>query len=344
MLNAVRKEIENLRVVPLDATQLSLSKSSGLQMGERKLVGQSATDLCNIFKLQYGALSVGKKEESDLAQQWRQFSSAVAKFRNRQELVAVIDREDDTVKRVLIPEKSDGNRLNFDSQLDFIDAYLSEKKDTTLNRCYFDIDKLTISALLIDETTNVRVGAKDFWKTGIGLNLGQKNGWYSPSFLRMICTNGMTSVEQSAKRWLVGVGALVRRQLRLRDRELASMVVANSKRLMDTPATVGEMQSVRSLVNLEKFDRKFNTSKINAAYLKSEHLELDDIFSQPSTWKDLASTGVPAYDIFNYATDMASHNDNLEVADRTALNVVASNLFFKGPRPRSVPTNPFAGH
>jgi hypothetical protein len=337
MLENVRKQINNLQVQDLVLQGLDLDNKHGVMYRNSRLAGQAKTDLCNIFKLQYGALAVAKKDETELAKQWKDFSAAVAKFRGKTSLRVVMNRETGDVERVLVPKKNEANRIDFDTQLEFIEKHVGQGHD--LQQCYFDVTKLNLHALLIDPSAEIDVVKSDTWKLGFSLNLGRDAGWYGPAFLRQVCTNGMMATHQGWRKYLANFQTLLGRTLRFDDSTVRSTLLKKTRALASNHATVGEMVDIRKECDAEKFDRHFKIDGIDRAYGK--YTDGKPVLSMDRAWQSMADAGVNAYDLFNYATAEASHNKSLDGKGRQALNIAASNYFFKGPRLGSIPPNPF---
>jgi hypothetical protein len=340
-IEEVRKEIGLLRVGDMNPTTLNMDKKDGVTFQGKKLLHQAKTDLCNIFKLQYGALATTTKDEAEIQKNWRDFSAAVARYRGKPNLRAVVNSETLQIERVLTPTKKDTDRIDFDAHLQFFEEKVSDGME--LNQFYFDIRKMMLHGIIINPDTKLNVAKLDNWKTGYGFHLGRDNGWYSPAFLRLICTNGMMAVEQYLRKVIQGIGSLKSKILHC-DEELAPLVQSKVKALINSPATVQELQSIRKCTDAEVFDKQFNVPAINRAYSRVG-MTKDSIFNMPESWKLLANSNVKAYDLFNFATAQATHAADADPQSRTALNLEASRLLFTGPRLGSVPPDPFRrGH
>jgi hypothetical protein len=59
-------------------------------------------------------------------------------------------------------------------------------------------------------------------------------------------------------------------------------------------------------------------------------------------WLASANSNVNGYDLFNRLTHAATHKATLPMATKTALNALASELFFKGPDLSFQAPNPFS--
>lgn len=338
----LRSHVNAIQVLNTKPSDFYMNSDGKLSIGGRSLEHQAVIDTCNVFKLQYGSLS-GKKGQ-DIETAWPEFSRAVSRFQSQTELVALVNSESQAIDRILRPNPRIRERLDFDRQLDFVEEMLGHS-GMEVQQLLFDVRKLQVRATFMDRSTEFNVlddaNESDLWTLGVGFVLGVDSATYNPAFLRLICENGMMAMTNAFQKTMRGFNPQNFDWGKVANGPVRARVAAGATALKRTPATLAEMQRIREHTDKESFDYHFKTHQISAAYRKAG-VDCESVFSMPSDFLKRASSGVNAYDVFNYATNRASHDKEMTARDKVRLNKVASDMLFEGPEFYSAPPNPFS--
>jgi hypothetical protein len=338
-LASLRSQLAGFHTEAFDARDVVFEADKPPMHGDLVMVGQSKNDLCAEYSLKSSGLNAGPGSE-DATRDWSELARAIAKFRGGAKPLVAIAR-DGMIVRVL--KDRDDDPTDFSQQLGFLEAAASGSQGQQLVSARFDVRKMAVTAMMCYGDPE-EIAAMDAWKAAVGMSLSMRSdSWYSAGFLRMVCTNGMMAVERAVRRWVRTLAPQAARRLSL-EAPAAVMGVARRKveALRSTPASLGELFKAHRLVPTDgEFAREFELPVIAAAYKR--HVTAESLDQMPDKWLDSASSGVPAYKLFNYLTATASHDDTVDDLQRGQLNTMAASMFFKGPALANLAPDPFAG-
>lgn len=217
--------------------------------------------------------------------------------------------------------------VNFDTRLDELIAAIDDNSDlqgVTFDRGLFQVHVHTINH------AQISVGDNDDWQFGTTVDIGYSNQQFSNFFLRLVCTNGMTTRERIAYRTMGKRESIGRQYVKFSsNHEFAKNIQPRVDKLRRNRASFHEVESIVSQVPADMRQEIAPWySDILGTYAKKGHALLE----MSSARQKLVYTDQNAYDIFNLATNIASHRRE-EVGEQScrALNKFAGEMFAKGP-------------
>lgn len=204
----------------------------------------------------------------------------------------------------------------------------------------FSIDSLAknIKFSTVDPNTKFNAIGSDEWVLGSILSIGLTEGFASPYYGRLICTNGMVDGIKMKKASLTGKGytedsiqQLISKGTNLK--KLASDHIKDvSREAVGCDVSLSEYLMFRKMMieglheeQKHMADLLFPTSHIEDAYGGK------DVFDRNDQWKRTARSGATVYELLNDITKWTSHDtsvNNRTMKDR--LNEKASTWFIKG--------------
>lgn len=328
----VKLSMANYRKVPVQLTDIKKNASNFYTDGNMKIRNTALKDLLNIFSIKNDLVH----EIKDDKDQWLPLQRTLANIKNDRTVTAVVNTcngERDVV-RFLKNEIDEESPLDLERGLDLIKSYLeSNDKDILLHNMNFNPQTLQIETQIRDTQSRIDVfnDGEDIWNSGFNINFGEHLTSISPFLLRLICTNGLTSTQIVANRYLktnnLKQNTFFKLINKTVDSDLSGVVRDNCDRLRKSNASVRELFSARDILlghSKELANEYFDDAEVQEAYKPYK------IKYKNSRWLSSANSNVNGYKLFNNLTHCASHQD-LPDQTRMSLNHLASTLFFKGP-------------
>ena len=186
--------------------------------------------------------------------------------------------------------------------------------------------KVSIQAKNNDE---VDCGLGDLWKFGTNINLGFNAQEFAQFYLRLVCTNGMTTQENIQVR-AVSSKNIGKQYERFSSSKLtAETIKPRVNSLRNSRASFAEVRKIAG--SLKADERKLFTpfyDDIINDYANRGH----DIESMSAKQQRFVFTDQNLYDVFNIGTNLATHEVK-RIGDQKAmeLNKACSDIFKSGP-------------
>lgn len=230
---------------------------------------------------------------------------------------------------------TNGNKIEEETQLNY-----DERIDQLMNTIS-DSDRLDFhTANFNDLTCEVDINAKrsdqidcglgDLWQFGSTASLGAMNQKFSQFFLRLICTNGMTTRENVAHRVASMTKDVGKQFMRFAEGSSGEEnIMARVAKMKKNRASLYELRSVAQCLNaanIKEFMPEYTQARED---FDARGFSIEDMSAKRSRY---VFTDENLYDVFNKATALATHNrDAIGPAAVVGLNKVASDIFVNGP-------------
>jgi hypothetical protein len=330
VLNQIKETVKQHRSVPFNAREIVCDKVSNAPSisihsnGERFNVAKPET----IMSMIGIKPSLTKRILDNPSENWSAFQDAISKV-DRNKGYNLIADNNNNVKNVVASHTRDIQQLNYDDRIDDLAAFLDATKDFEFQGAVFNGDNCSVDINVNNLAEEIDCGQGDLWKFGASINISLNNQAYSSYFLRLICTNGMTTRENIAYRAAEFTKNIAKQFSRYamspqNTREIVRRVDA----LKDARASVFELNSVAGALG-KQADVYMPTYAQVASDFREAGYNIKEI---PSQRAKMMFTNENLYDVFNTATYLASHTRE-EIGDSAALalNKAAGDMFTKGP-------------
>ena len=289
-------------------------------------------DLLNIFSIKNELVD----EIKDDKDQWEPLQRTLSNIKNDRVITAITHSAGENTDIVRFDKSEIEQEAPLDLQrgLDMIKTYLENNgENIQLHSLNFNTQTLKIESQFRDIVKKIDVfkDGNDLWDTGFNIMFGENNTEVSPFLLRLICTNGLTSTEMVARRYLntnkLKDSSFTKLINKTVEGDLTHVVSENCKRLKFTTASLREFFGARDILlgfSKDLAGAYFDDKEIQEAYGAYK------IKYKNGRWLASANSNVNSYDFFNKITHCISHQD-IKDSTRMQLNALASNMFFKGP-------------
>jgi hypothetical protein len=320
-VNAYRKSPVRLSEVQKTGRQFSC--------GNATVTDTALKDLLNLLSIKNGLVDEIKSDED----QWKPLQTCLADIKNDRTVTAI--RKEDQIVRFLDTPLEEEKPLDLGRGINLLGEYIQRHDDSTakLHDMRFNPLTLQVEAQIrfLDKKIDVFQNQQDIWDTGFTLNYGERHTSVAAFFLRLICSNGMTTQEEIAQRYFNNQEFKPQAFHRLIEKtinaEFTGVIRTGSERLQNNRTSLREFFSARNILAKESSDlakNYFDDQEIVEAYKN------DKLRYQNKRWLASANSNINAYDFFNRLTHAISHNTLLPQT-RMALNNQASEMLFKGP-------------
>jgi hypothetical protein len=210
--------------------------------------------------------------------------------------------------------------------------------DIEIHKFEIDTASKNIKFSTVDPTTKFNAIGSDEWVLGSILSIGLTEGFASPYYGRLICSNGLVDGVKMRKSSLTGKGYTEEsiRQLISKGTSLKKLVGDHikevSREAVQCDVSLSEYLSLRKIMaeglheeQKHVVDQLFPLDHIEDAYGGKE------VFNNNDQWKRTAKSGATVYELLNDITKWTTHDtsiNNRVMKDR--LNEKASIWFMKG--------------
>ncbi len=308
-------------------------------------IGSKAiSDLANIFSIKS---SLVEQIEND-KEQWQPLQHALTNIKRDRTITAVVSRGSSTkpyITKFVDDSIEEPTSFNFDKGIEQIGGYLETAEgDLDIRDFYFNCENMSLEINIQDKSNNIDVfkDGNDIWNSGFGIRYSENRTSIAPYYLRLVCSNGMTAAHEILQRYFNNkpmkqetFNKLINNVV---EKDMRVICQANGSRLKNTNCSLREFLAARNILSGKKDLQKeyFDDTSIQEAYKPY------NIRYKNKRWLSSANSNVNGYDLFNKLTHAATHKAMLPTNTKTALNALASELFFKGPDLSFQAPNPFS--
>lgn len=343
--NIVRESYSHYRKEPVRLSHIrkdgSTFKADGIEVGSGAL-----NDLVNLFSIKPTLVAQIKSDK----EQWQPLSHALTNIKKDRTITAVVNHGSSSrpyITKFIDAHIEEAAPLNLDTGLELIGGYLADAEgDLQIRNFQFNPDSLALEIQIQDKANNIDVfgNGDDVWNPGFGIHYGEIRTSVAPYYLRLVCANGMTAAHEILQRYFnsrtMKQASFNRLINNVVERDVQQLCRTNSHRLKGVNCSLREFFSARNLLSGHKDLQKeyFDDTEIQDAYKQY------GVRYRNKRWLSSANSNVNGYDFFNRLTHAATHKATLPFPTRTALNALASEMFFKGPDMAFQAPNPFGNN
>ena len=325
IIDDLKSEIKSYNVRPFSAADLNCSKD-GVYIHDNKINTTQFNDLMDVIGLR-ARLTNGVLKEPD--QNWKPLQEALQTIDRNKRFGYIADKKEN-ITCVIKDGPSEATQLDYDDRIDdLVNSIIAS--ENSISRAYFSPENATF---FIDTTGSdeINCGDGDLWKFGVTTQIGLISQKYSNYFLRLLCTNGMTTRENLVYRQAHKTKNVGRQFLNfIKENNASSLIVPRVEKMKNHRASFYEMEAVADVLTTDQQDVLMPDWYLDTII---EHKNRGiDLSEMPAKQQRLVYTKVNNYDVFNLATALSSHHRD-EIGTNTALglNKVAGEMFINGPQ------------
>lgn len=259
---------------------------------------------------------------------WPAFSQALDSIDKQKRFGAIVNKEGRVVS-LLRKAPKENEQLNYDTRIDqYMNSLDTAKHD--LQNIRFIQENATIQLHAVNRS-QVDTGLEnDLWQFGTTTDLDYTSNQFAHYFLRLICTNGMTTREDFAYRQVERTADVGKQFINFaKDDSIAKSIKPRVQMLQNNRASFAEIKAIADQLTKDQVD------DIMPWYrdIVNQHRDRGvDLMNMSSKRQRYVYTNENAYDIFNLATSIATHRTDEVGSDVSlALNKRAGEMFIKGP-------------
>jgi hypothetical protein len=325
----VKQQVKEYSIVPFSARDISCGVIGGTPtMQIRDRYGASESGVYRVMD----TVGIRKNLTRDIFNSpqtnWMSLQEALDSIDKSKVFNCLVDGQNNIVD-VVSANVKDVTQLDYDNRIDQLMNAIDSSENYDFQNILFNPSTGDVE-LCATNRSHIDCGVGDDWKFGSAVSIGHNNNTFKQYFLRLICTNGMTTRENIAYRQTSATKDVGRQFNRFAEGlDLNSTIRPRVDRLRRSRASLFELKSVADCLNVE--DR--NTFLPEFQQTQQEFTDRGfSIDAYNRKQQKFVYTNHNLYDIFNAATNIASHRRDI-VGDKACagLNKVASEIFSKGP-------------
>lgn len=327
-IDQIKDIVSSYKIVPFDAKDISCmltSQKKPVIYIKDKFYSDDTKIVMNSLGIRN---NLTERVFSNPDENWSALKEAIASIDKYSKFSCIVDKNDQFCSLVK-GKVADERELNYDDRIDQLFNTIDASDKHTFQDISFDTKtaSVIINSIFNDE---IDVGGSDLWRGGTTTRIGFNNQQFQQFFLRLVCTNGMTTRENVSYRTHNDKGDVGKQFLKYGSQsEFTNYIQPRVAKLRNSRASVYEIEQVAS--NLKKADRAtfmpFYDEMVND--FAERGYKISDV---PAKKQRYMYTNENMYDLFNIATYLSSHTRNV-IGDSAALslNKVAGEFFTKGP-------------
>ena len=325
-IQKVKDEVKQHSVIPFTARDIEChgnSSNPSIVIANRYLVADS-TSLMNTIGLRTNLTRrIFNKPEDN----WLEIQNALSNIDKNRRFAGIVNNRNVFCNVV-------GSNVREETQLDYdtrIDQLLNVMNDTgqDVQDIMFVPQTVGVSASCVNRS-QIDCGQGDFWRFGITGTINYVNQTFQQYFLRLVCTNGMSTRENIAYR-SAAISKNIAKQFRsfLGKNNAADNVQEKVDAMRNHRASLYEMNLIASCLDKDQQREFFPEYKQMRNDFDRQGFDLDDFKTKQSRF---VYSNENLYDVFNRATFLSSHKrEELGHNRIMALNKAAGEIFVNGP-------------
>lgn len=326
-IEQVKETVKQHSIVPFSARDISCNTRSGhtfVTINDKYSVDQTQ-ELMQALGIRPNLV---KDIFSKPEQNWEAIQNALSSIDKSKRFACIVDGTDKVA--CLTPSKvKEITQLDYDSRIDDLIHTIETSDDMNYQNIVFNPNTASVDVNVVSNA-DIDCGLNDLWKFGTTTTIGQNSQQFAQYFLRLICTNGMTTRENIAYRTTTASNNVGKQLERFMSKSNAGgTIFSRVKRLQNARASVYEMLSIANCLRKEDQALLFPEFVNTAEEFKARGYDIQAFNSKRQRF---IYTNENLYDVFNVATSIASHQREVVGATTSAkLNKVAGEIFTKGP-------------
>lgn len=259
---------------------------------------------------------------------WPAFRNALDAVDKKKRFGAIVDK-DGRVVTLLRTAPGEFEQLNYDDRIDQVINAIDTSRQS-LQNIFFNPEKATLT-MNITNHKQVETGLEnDLWQFGSTVDLGYVGNQFNQYFLRLICTNGMTTRENLTYRQVARTNDVGRQFINFsKDESFATSIMPRVQLLKNTRASFAEVKGIADTLTKDQVDEFMPWYRDIIRDHNNRGVNLEDMSAKRHRF---VYTNENSYDVFNLATFLATHRaDEIGRDVSLSLNKRASEMFAKGP-------------
>ena len=259
---------------------------------------------------------------------WSAIRGALNTINPNKSYGGIVDSNNNLLTLTKAPKEA--SQLNFDKRLDELFNAIDSSQNHDLQSATWNPLDCNVSVNCTNRGIELECGHNDNWKFGTTSIIGDTMQTFANYFLRLVCTNGMTTRDNLAYRTVTATTNIAKQFLKFASKDLVSSSVVNRvQRLRNNRASLYELMSVASNLKKEERDEFMPEYGYTVERFANAGHPVDSFSAARSKF---VFTNENLYDVFNLATNLATHQRE-RIGDGAAqqLNKVAGEMFSKGP-------------
>ena len=336
VLDQIKQTVKHHNLVPFTASDITCTKEgdkayiSVVANGQRFSV-EKPGDIMSTIGVKP---SLTKRILSNPSENWSVFQNAIRNI-DKNKTYGMIANERNEAVSIVDTKAREIQQINFDDRIDNLIDTISEIDMYQFQGAVFNPTNCSVDININNLSSELDMGQGDLWKFGTSVGISLTNQTYAQYFLRLICTNGMTTRENIGYR-SADLTKHIGKQFTNYASRTATVQAARIRvdALKNARASVFELNSVANALGKDAGLYIPNYDQIAAEFREAGY-NLKDVSAKQSR---MMFTNENLYDVFNVATFLASHKRD-EIGSNRALelNRVAGEMFTKGPNLRFSP-------
>lgn len=329
-IETVKKEVKEYNIVPFSAREISCD------------VNQNNPFV--VIRSQYSALNRGMNKVMDAVgirknltkdifnaprTNWAAIQNALNNIDKDKQFTCIVDKNNEVVD-VIASDVKEVTQLNYDRRIDQLIDSIESSENYDFQGIVFNPSTSTVEARATNRS-HIDCGVGDDWKFGSSVMLSHNANTFQQYYLRLICSNGMTTRENIAYRQVSATKDVGRQFTRFtHNLDLGGAIRPKVERLRKSRASLYELMSVADCLSTDDRDLFFPEYKQTEEEFTSRGFSIDGYDRKRQKF---IYTNHNLYDIFNCATNIATHRRDI-IGDSVSmgLNKAASDIFSRGPQ------------
>lgn len=327
LIEKIKSEVSQHTVVPFTANDIrchEINKQPVITVADK----YTAINTTNIMN----ALGIRSNLSKDIFakpdENWGAFREAIASIDKKKKFACIVDSSD-RLRTLVNSDVTEAVQLNYDDRLDELLNTIDSDDNHTFQNISFNPETVTVDINSISDI-EIDTGAGDPWNFGTTTTIGLGNQQFQQYFLRLICTNGMTTRENIAYRMANASKNIGRQFLRFNSKnDMTSAIKPRVDKLRNSRASLYEVSAVAACLKKEDRQTFFSHYDDIVDDFEDNGFNINDLSSKRQRFM---YTDENMYDLFNLSTYLATHQRPV-IGDNAALNLnkLAGEFFTNGP-------------
>jgi len=333
VLDQIKQTVKQHSLVPFTASDIACTKDgdkafiSVVANGQRFNV-EKPGDIMSMIGVKP---SLTKRILSNPSENWSVFQNAIRNI-DKNKTYGMIANECNDAVSIVDTKAREIQQINFDDRIDNLMDTISALDIYQFQGAVFNPANCSVDINVNNLSSELDMGQGDLWKFGTSVGISLTNQTYAQYFLRLICTNGMTTRENIGYR-SADLTKHIGKQFTNYAGKNATVQAARARvdAMKNARASVNELNSVANALGKDAGLYIPNYDQIATEFREAGY-NLKDVGVKQAR---MMFTNENLYDVFNTATFLSSHKrDEIGVSKALELNRVAGEMFTKGPNLR----------
>jgi hypothetical protein len=322
-ITQIKDQVKQHTIIPFSAKDVRCDNRS-IVIGDR----YKTQDIDDLMK----KLGIGKNLSEDIfrnpSENWQVIQSALDTIDSKHRFSCIVN-DKDTVVTMTDHKVTEPVQLNFDDRIDNLMNVLTDESPNCFHGIVFKPSDATIEINTVTRN-EVDCGFGDLWKFGTTVNIAQGSQQFANYFLRLACTNGMTTKERIAYRIVTGSNTIGKQFIKFaQESNLIGCIKPRVDKLRASRASLFEVNSIVKALNRDECKQFAPFYDDLREQFQLHDIDMDKIDTKRQRF---VYTDQNLYDVFNLATNLATHQRGvLSPESVKRLNKAAGEIFAKGP-------------